>query len=31
MVAWQYMIQQHGHENCVIAGSSVHNEQIERL
>lgn len=25
------MIQQHGHENCVIAGSSVDNERIERL
>ena len=29
--AWRYMIQRHGHENCVIAGSSVHNERIERL
>ena len=28
---WQYMLQQHGHENCVIAGSSVHNKRIERL
>ena len=28
---WRYMLQQHGHENCVIAGSSVHNKQIERL
>ena len=29
--AWQYMIQQHGDERCVIVGSSVHNERIERL
>ena len=29
--AWHYMIQQHGNESCVIVGSSVHNERIERL
>ena len=29
--AWHYMIQQHGNERCVIVGSSVHNERIERL
>jgi len=28
--AWRYMIEQHGDENCVIVGSSVHNERIER-
>ena len=29
--AWHYMIQQNGNERCVIVGSSVHNECIERL
>ena len=29
--AWHYMIQKNGNERCVIVGSSVHNERIERL
>ena len=30
--AWDYMIDYHnGNENCIITGSSVHNERIERL
>ena len=30
--AWDYMIDYHnGNKNCVITGSSVHNERIERL
>ena len=29
--AWEYMINHHGNESCVITGSSVHNERIERL
>ena len=30
--AWQYMVDYHGgDERCVITGSSVHNERIERL
>ena len=29
--AWEYMINYHGNESCVITGSSVHNERIERL
>ena len=28
---WQYTIQQRGDAGCVIVGSSVHNERIERL
>ena len=30
--AWHYMIDYHnGNESCIITGSSVHNERIERL
>ena len=30
--AWQYMVDCHGgDERCVITGSSIHNERIERL
>ena len=29
--AWHYMVQQHGTRECVLVGSSVHNERIERL
>ena len=30
--AWQYMVDYHGgNERCVITGSSIHNERIERL
>lgn len=30
--AWQYMVDYHGgDERCVITGSSIHNERIERL
>ena len=28
---WRYMITVHGHQQCVIVGSSTHNERIERL
>ena len=28
---WRYMMEVHGHQNCVIVGSSTHNERIERL
>ena len=29
---WDYMIDYHsGNESCIIIGSSVHNERIERL
>ena len=29
--AWRFMIEQRGNDKCVIVGSSVHNERIERL
>ena len=29
--AREYMINHHSNESCVITGSSVHNERIERL
>ena len=28
---WHYMMTTHGHHQCVIVGSSTHNECIERL
>ena len=28
---WRYMMTTHGHHQCVIVGSSTHNERIERL
>ena len=28
---WCYMMELHGHQNCIIVGSSTHNERIERL
>ena len=28
---WRYMISRHGNHQCVIVGSSTHNERIERL
>lgn len=28
---WRHMIEQHRNSSCVIVGSSVHNERIERL
>ena len=29
--AWDYMVSHHGDESCIITGSSVHNERIERM
>jgi len=29
--AWQCTINYHGNEGCVMTGSSVHNERVERL
>ena len=31
IVVWQAMLQAHGTDDCAIAGSSTHNERIERL
>ena len=28
---WRYMMELHGHQNCIIVGSSTHNERIDRL
>ena len=28
---WRYMMTGHGHHQCVIVGSSTHNERMERL
>ena len=28
---WRYMMSRHGNDQCVIVGSSTHNERIERL
>ena len=29
--AWDYMVSHHDDESCIITGSSVHNERIERM
>ena len=31
MDVWQFMVRHHNDESCVTAGSSTHNERIERL